>query len=274
MIGDMIDCFVSKVVPVSKSMIVEFHAGEEPVLWHVRLGDLANDSVLNCFIKSTYKFSPYYVAFLNGSLNAFTKIADTQVNSGISVQGVSRSIFPHVSLIPEALADEVCFSFVKDGRALCYIAMRDHVEGAYSSNETSALEARTDIILQFLEHAASSCKRDDCSCLAEPARAHSAVRLRENYDQEPVDDVNSFLSGLFAESLSGRERSVIIMTLQGQSVEDIADALGISPHTVRVHMRNAYGKLRVRNRLELFGMFIKRVSSRIIEANSSLAAAE
>jgi DNA-binding CsgD family transcriptional regulator len=48
------------------------------------------------------------------------------------------------------------------------------------------------------------------------------------------------------------------MTLQGNSVDNIAYMLNISPHTVRVHMRNAYSKLRVRNRLELFAMFLRQ----------------
>ncbi len=51
-------------------------------------------------------------------------------------------------------------------------------------------------------------------------------------------------------SLTAREREVLCLAAEGLSEPRIAEKLFLSPHTVRSHMVNIYGKLRVRNRTE------------------------
>ncbi len=53
-----------------------------------------------------------------------------------------------------------------------------------------------------------------------------------------------------AELLSPRERQVIELVSLGFVYTDIADELDISPHTVRRHIENIYGKLNVHSRSE------------------------
>ena len=51
-----------------------------------------------------------------------------------------------------------------------------------------------------------------------------------------------------AESLSGREVELLERIVQGDTEAAIAGRLGISPHTVRTHIKNIYRKLRVNSR--------------------------
>jgi two-component system invasion response regulator UvrY len=51
--------------------------------------------------------------------------------------------------------------------------------------------------------------------------------------------------------LSYRELQVVIMTLQGRSIQDMADMLTISPKTVNTYRYRAYDKLSVKNDVEL-----------------------
>ncbi|MBP1152965.1 response regulator [Methylocaldum sp. RMAD-M] len=51
--------------------------------------------------------------------------------------------------------------------------------------------------------------------------------------------------------LSYRELQVVIMTLQGLSIQDMADMLTISPKTVNTYRYRAYDKLSVKNDVEL-----------------------
>ena len=63
---------------------------------------------------------------------------------------------------------------------------------------------------------------------------------------EKRDDVASG-----SQSLSPREREIVEQVARGESGEEIAARLGLSPETVRTHVRNAKEKLEARNRAQL-----------------------
>jgi two-component system nitrate/nitrite response regulator NarL len=52
-------------------------------------------------------------------------------------------------------------------------------------------------------------------------------------------------------SLTPRERHVLKLLGSGSTSQEIASALGTSPHTVRTHMHNLYRKLDAHSRLEI-----------------------
>ena len=65
----------------------------------------------------------------------------------------------------------------------------------------------------------------------------------------------SDLAGLNAngsnDGLSDREIEVVNLVARGETNREIADTLVIAENTVKVHLRNIYGKLNLRNRQEL-----------------------
>jgi DNA-binding CsgD family transcriptional regulator len=50
--------------------------------------------------------------------------------------------------------------------------------------------------------------------------------------------------------LSPRQREILALVAEGHSTAGIADELGISPGTVKVHLTSTYRKLGVRNRVQ------------------------
>ena len=56
------------------------------------------------------------------------------------------------------------------------------------------------------------------------------------------------------ERLTGREREILDLLMQGLRTRDIAERLFLSPLTVQTHVRNILRKLRVRSRLEAVAM--------------------
>jgi DNA-binding CsgD family transcriptional regulator len=57
--------------------------------------------------------------------------------------------------------------------------------------------------------------------------------------------------------LSDRERQIVARTIEGESEGEIAQRLGISPHTVHTHLERLYRKLRVSNRPHLVGRVLE-----------------
>lgn len=60
------------------------------------------------------------------------------------------------------------------------------------------------------------------------------------------------------EQLTSREREVLVLMGQGQSNNDIATTLDISPRTVKVHVQNILGKLGATNRTEAVSIAVRR----------------
>lgn len=80
---------------------------------------------------------------------------------------------------------------------------------------------------------------------APPAEARFAARLEH-----------------FTAGLSERESETARLILQGFSSKAIAQRLGISPETVKVHRRNLYHKLQVASHAELFALFLQQGTGR------------
>ena len=55
--------------------------------------------------------------------------------------------------------------------------------------------------------------------------------------------------------LTPKEMTVSVMFGKGQTYKEIAKRIGISPTTVRHHLRGAYAKLGVRNKGEIAWLF-------------------
>jgi len=54
--------------------------------------------------------------------------------------------------------------------------------------------------------------------------------------------------------LSPREHEVVLLLLQGLTTTAMADQMGISPHTIRDHIKHLYRKTETRSRSELLGL--------------------
>jgi DNA-binding CsgD family transcriptional regulator/PAS domain-containing protein len=92
-----------------------------------------------------------------------------------------------------------------------------------------------------------------------PEAAAKAVMVRlKTASAEPESLVEDFGAD---HRLSPREQEVLNLLVQGQTTHAMADRLGISPHTIRDHLKHLYRKTGTGSRSELLGM-ISRKSKR------------
>jgi DNA-binding NarL/FixJ family response regulator len=62
---------------------------------------------------------------------------------------------------------------------------------------------------------------------------------------------------IFRPGLTARERQVLVLLVEGASNKDVARRLAIRSNTVRTHVQNLLGKLRVHTRLEAVTLAIR-----------------
>ena len=54
------------------------------------------------------------------------------------------------------------------------------------------------------------------------------------------------------DTLTAREKEVVVLAAKGKTNKEIAEVLGIGAETVKMHKANAYGKLNVQSALEAY----------------------
>ena len=87
--------------------------------------------------------------------------------------------------------------------------------------------------------------------LIDAASVRRTNRLREAYLAELRVEMAAYgvKAGTAGEgALSGREKQMLGLLVEGLTYREMASELGLSINTVKFHMKNLYGKLGVRNR--------------------------
>jgi DNA-binding NarL/FixJ family response regulator len=114
-------------------------------------------------------------------------------------------------------------------------------------------EART-ALREAAEAAAAAAAR--AFSLAELLDDELAVLAEEEIRRAPQRSSNDFSDG--ANSLSPREREVLALVAAGYTNKAIADALYLSPNTVKTHVSSLLHKLRADTRVQLAAIATKR----------------
>lgn len=71
-----------------------------------------------------------------------------------------------------------------------------------------------------------------------------------------VGDMGRFDDRTAEAGITAREKQLLLLSLQGRNFAEIADALGISPATVKTHMHHICEKTGSANRVEVFGRLL------------------
>lgn len=87
--------------------------------------------------------------------------------------------------------------------------------------------------------------------------------LLQQIGSEPAARIDAFCAN---HNLSPREKEVVKLLIEGLTTLAMAEKLGISPHTVRDHLKNLYRKTGTKSRSELLGL-----ASRTVPAGTGIS---
>lgn len=263
MIGRILDSMIGRVIAFDKSGVIVFHRHAAPDVIYDNFSDIVEREHFDRFLSHAHVLSPIYQSFLSQTVPDVSTARELALNVPFH-KDLPFLLSLHISLKPDAISDEIYITIASATNCVSYVAIRSALAPPFSDAEVQQVKAIAPKVQELLEHflnlVTSPMGNKKLSPIAENAREQAAsdrtLTAPTELGSESMSNMD--IDEMFRDRLSPREHASISMTLQGNSVDNIAYALNISPHTVRVHMRNAYSKLQVRNRLELFAMFLRQ----------------
>lgn len=217
-------------VPLDNALVTLMQTGRVPTLladFEFRAGGDEREGLAD-YCAGMYLLDPFYQAACSG-------IAD-----GLhSLESVAPDQFQHSEYYlsyfrPVIGMGELQFFCTLDGVVLGLSLGRDT---AFSAEEQGRLLCVRDWVLAAM-------------------RRHAQLLPPEGKVAPAAGDLLALLDSLDAR-LTEREIETARLILQGFSSKAIAQRLGISPETVKVHRRNLYNKLKVNGHAELFALLLQ-----------------
>ena len=237
---------LSRSVDFNCHAIIHFSRQTRPILIEDGYSHVCDPDAFRRFFCFGFYQSPYFKAFDLGLLPALTQLDDL-IASIPGFRSVDRS--PHFSFRSNSLVDEICIAKGYSDGVTCLLLMRISGSDRFDTKDIDLLRSSSSYIqgelLRISQESELSFRNCECTNATISPIGCNTKRDMEVLERLPL-----------ARNLSRRELEVVTLALLGKSIEIIGDALGISPHTVRVHLRNSYAKLRVRSRLELFALYM------------------
>ena len=141
---------------------------------------------------------------------------------------------------PVGMLEVMLVAALEDGSVIEFTAMRSRASGGYRDFDLSPLK-------QFAPVLESLCRK------------HVEIAGPPGIAQPRRRSINDWLATFATDVLTGREREILAMVLQGYSSEAISLRLGIAVPTVKTHRQRAYAKLNISSQTELLRVFLDHI---------------
>ena len=195
------------------------------------------------YIKGPYLLDPFFKACRKKFDRGLYRLGDIAPDRFLQSE-YYRSYYNRTGL-----AEEVCYIFyLPSGPAAVISLMRSMESSRYSAREFRLLDKVSPIVVSL-----ARLHWKDASGYFEPVS-----NIGQNQDDHSL--IEKSVGELFSDRITPRETQVIAQVLEGHSSESIANSLGISVGTVRIHRRNIYAKLQISSQQQLFAIFFKEIT--------------
>jgi DNA-binding CsgD family transcriptional regulator len=230
---------IGRLAPFDYTVTFAYNGPSKPVCLHHTFAPKRFDIHVSEYEIGPYLLDPFYKAAANGRCSGVHKLAE------LAPDQFYKSEYYKSYYVQTGPVDEVAFFTPgKDGWIIATSLMRAPNRPSFSSHDLRNLR----IVEPLIRRIAETHWRTD-------ERLKTAAHVEDVKDvmRRTVQDAME-LRGI--RPLTPRELQVVGLVLEGHSSESIANLLGISAGTVRIHRKNIYAKMRISSQRELFAIFI------------------
>lgn len=225
-----------RLVPIDEVSVIVYESASMPAI-EFAFPDPAAQPNLDAFLKGAFLLDPYYIAATKQRKSGFFKLRD------LAPTAFRQSEYYRIYYQHSELCDECGYLVPFEDGGFVNIEL-----GRLDSNEFS--EANLQLLRDISPLVSVVC---GIHWRKKQGTGKRKPRLR--------GQLESALANFGASILTNRECQVLNLILVGHSTKTLADALEISPETVKLHRKHAYAKLDIGTQSELFYLFIDSLMS-------------
>lgn len=226
-------------VPFDNAVIVHYQGGEKPQVHYNDMPPLQRESQIEGFVNGAFLLDPFYRAAIDTGIGGLYRL------SNLAPEGFKKTEYYRSYFKFTKIKDEIGYIVHLDNKQFINISLgRLGLVQRFNRSQLAILEDITPII-ESICNLQWSCKEKSSS----------------NQVSQLPGQLDSALKCFGTAYLTDRETQVVQLFLHGHSTKSIAERLGISPETVKLHRKNSYAKLDVSSQAELFYLFIDSLAS-------------
>lgn len=205
-------------------------SGPPQVLAEIAQDDGSPDTLFEDYLKGLYLLDPFVIAARETRRTGLVHLDDVAPDRFKGTEYYQRYFRLNI------VEDEVQFNAAVDGDAMLCLSLGAH--NRFTATDLALLAMVGQWLVPLMVQRWRHERREPA-----PAPAASAASARSDFR-------------LSNSSLSSRELEIARLMLSGHSSKGIAQRLGISAETVKVHRKHLYAKLDVGSQSELFALFM------------------
>ena len=227
------------VVPFDNAVIVHYEGGEKPQVHYNDMPPLQRESQIEGFVNGAFLLDPFYRAAIDTGIGGLHRL------SNLAPEGFKKTEYYRSYFKFTKIKDEIGYIVHLDNKQFINISLgRLGLVQRFNRSQLAILEDITPIIESICNLQWSSKEKSSSNQVSQlPGQLDSALKC------------------FGTAYLTDRETQVVQLFLHGHSTKSIAERLGISPETVKLHRKNSYAKLDVSSQAELFYLFIDSLAS-------------
>ncbi len=230
---------LKSLVPFDNAVILHYRRDVTPVVYYNDIPPQERETQIDGFINSAFVLDPFYRAAVDQGVSGFHRLSDL-APEGFEKTEYYRSYFKYTQI-----NDEVGY--------IIHLSATEFINISLSRMSLTQRFNRTQISIL-----------DDISAVIETIckqQWDGQLPNGASQDNQLPEQLDSALKHFGTAYLTDRESQVVQLFLHGHSTKSIAERLGISPETVKLHRKNSYSKLDVSSQAELFYLFIDSLAS-------------